>query len=186
MFQASPYNSGRVLGRSPPLVKWGGFGGTSPSRVGGFWGLFTGGQNAPTILRGGGFKAPPLGRWRNNANQRSSGASFSSSSGKTSTNHPRRQCMVDLTPCMVVHFSMELVIIVCSFANAMTQQIPILNPMPDTPTPPGWASPCSQVLQNSPPRNTRCGLTRDAPPPPPLTRTFQTAGAFTHTFSFNE
>ncbi len=56
-FQASPYTSGRVLGRSPPLVKWGGFRGTSPSRVG-VLGFLTGGQNAPTILRGGVQNAP--------------------------------------------------------------------------------------------------------------------------------
>ena len=32
-----------------PLYKWGGFGATSPSRVGWFWEAFTEGQNAPTL-----------------------------------------------------------------------------------------------------------------------------------------
>jgi hypothetical protein len=32
-----------------PLYKWGGFGAASPSRVGGFWGVFNDGQNPPTL-----------------------------------------------------------------------------------------------------------------------------------------
>ena len=45
-----------------PLYKWGGFGATSPSRVGWFWEAFTEGQNAPT-LEGEVAKGPHCGTW---------------------------------------------------------------------------------------------------------------------------
>ena len=91
-------------------------------------------------------------------------------------------CLVDIAAGMG-HSSIAL-IIVCACATPIPQHLPLLKPPPDTPTPPGWAEPSSLALHNSPPRTTRCGLPRDATPPPPLTRTFQAAdlrAAFTHT-----
>ena len=83
----------------------------------------------------------------------------------------------------MIHSSIAL-IIVCACATPISQHLPLINPPPDTPTPPGWAKPSSLALHNSPPRTTRCGLPRDTPPPPPfLARPFQAAdarAAFTH------
>ena len=95
----------------------------------------------------------------------------------TSTVWPRRRhCMVDITARLVQ--SSMAVVIVCACATAITQQRPILNPAPDTPTPPGWVPPSSLALQHLPPRTTRCGLPRDAPPPP---HQRVSSGAFRHT-----
>ncbi len=94
----------------------------------------------------------------------------------------RRHCGVDIAAGMI-HSSIAL-IIVCACATPISQHLPLINPPPDTPTPPGWAKPSSLALHNSPPRTTRCGLPRDTPPPPPpLARPFQAAdarAAFTH------
>jgi hypothetical protein len=91
------------------------------------------------------------------------------------------------TTARLVHTSLAVLAIVCACAPAITQHLPFSNPPPDTPTRQGWAPHSSLALHNSPPRTTRCGLPRDAPPLPPLypfTRTFQAAdarAAFTHT-----
>ena len=77
----------------------------------------------------------------------------------------RRHCGVDIAAGMM-HSSIAL-IIVCACATPISQHLPLINPPPDTPTPPGWAKPSSLALHNSPPRTTRCGLPRDAPPPSP-------------------
>jgi hypothetical protein len=59
-FQAVPFNSGGVLGRTPPFIKWGGFGSTSPFiEWGGFGALSLRGKTPP-LNEGGAFQnAPP-------------------------------------------------------------------------------------------------------------------------------
>ena len=71
----------------------------------------------------------------------------------------------------LVHASKALVLllaVVCTCAPAITQQLHILHPPPDTPTPLGWVTPSSLALNNSPSRTTRCGLRDALPPPPPV------------------
>ena len=74
----------------------------------------------------------------------------------------RKHCMV---PACMVQYSMA-VVVVCFCVLAITQHLPTLPHVPDTPTPLGWAMPCSLALENSRPRTTRYGLPRDTLPSP--------------------
>jgi len=78
----------------------------------------------------------------------------------------RKRCMEEVTASMV-QFSTAM--LACGYVQTITQQPPTLSRLPPTPTPPGWASPCSLALQHSRPMTTRCGLSRDTLPHPPAT-----------------
>jgi hypothetical protein len=92
----------------------------------------------------------------------------------------RKRYMVEAAACMV-QYSMAA----WPYVPAITQQPPTLDPLPPTPTPPGWASPCSLALHNSHPKTTRCGLSRDTLPHPLPRITLQAADARS-AFAFHE
>jgi hypothetical protein len=57
----------------------------------------------------------------------------------------RLRCMADATACMVQY---SIAVVVCTYVQTITQHLPSLIPPPPTPTPPGWAPPCSLAQEH--------------------------------------